>query len=69
MTAVHVEVGTLAAAGQAHPGRVQRVVLADDLDPPVRGVADDLARAGRDDGRAEHRASLRRRSVAERIPA
>ena len=34
--------------------RVQRVMLGQDLDPPVGRVADDFAPTGRDDGRLAH---------------
>jgi hypothetical protein len=49
--AVNVQVGTLAVRPEPRPRRVQRVVIGEDLDSPVRRVADDLARARRDEQR------------------
>ena len=60
MPVVDVEVRAGAARAEARPGRVQGVVVGEDLDPPIRRVADDLAFAGSDDGRLAHPTSLRR---------
>ena len=54
VVAVDVEVGALAARTEARPRRVQRLGLGEDLDPPVRRVADHLAAPGRDDARLAH---------------
>ena len=51
---VDVQVGALAVRAEARPRRVQRLVLGEDLDPPVRRVADDLAAAERHQDRACH---------------
>ena len=45
VAAVDVQVRALAAGAEPRPRRVQRVVVGEDLDPPVRRVADDLAAA------------------------
>ena len=44
---------------EPRPRRVEGLVVAEDLHPPLRRVADDLAPAGRDDGRLAHVSSLR----------
>jgi hypothetical protein len=46
---VHVQVRPLPARAEARPGRVQRIVVGQDLHPPLRRVADDLAPAGWDE--------------------
>ncbi len=51
-----VQVSALAARADARPRRVERLVLGDDLDPPVGGVVDDLAAAGRDQHGLGHEA-------------
>jgi hypothetical protein len=51
---VDVQVRAVAAGPEARPRRVQRLVLGEDLDPPVRRVAHDLAAARRDDDRLAH---------------
>jgi hypothetical protein len=42
---VDVQVGALAVRAEARPRRVQALVVEEDLDVPVRRVADDLAAA------------------------
>ena len=67
VAAVDVPVGAVAARREARPGRVHRVLVGEDLDAPLGRVADDLAGAGRDDGRLAHpRESMRRVSPAYR---
>jgi hypothetical protein len=51
---VHVRLGAVAARAEARPGRVQRVVLGQDLDAPVGRVADDLAAARRHQREGAH---------------
>ena len=57
--AMDVQVRAVAARPEPRPGRVQRLVVGEDLDAPIGRVADDLAAAGRDDGRLAHARSLR----------
>jgi hypothetical protein len=54
VAAMDVQVRSLAARAEARPRRVQPLALGQDLHPPVVRVADDLASAGRDDGRLAH---------------
>jgi hypothetical protein len=48
---------------------VDRVVLAEDLDAPVRRIADDLAVTGRDHARRAHARTLRPRPAAAQFIA
>ena len=47
MTAMHVGVRSLTMRPEPRPGGMERVLVGEDLDPPVVRVADDLAPAGR----------------------
>ena len=68
MAAMDVVAGAVAAGPEARPRRVQRVGLAQDLDPPVRGVAEDLAPSWRDRRRRGHRRRfMRRRGYPETV--
>jgi len=58
VAAVDVQVGALAARREPRPGGVHRVVLGEDLDPPVGGVGDQLARAARHHVRLAHAPSV-----------
>jgi hypothetical protein len=58
VAAVDVQVRALAVRAEPRPCRVQRVVVGEDLDPPLRRVADDLAPAGRDERRLADAGSL-----------
>ena len=51
-----VEVCAFAIRAEARPRRVQRLVVGEDLDPPLRRVADDLAAARRDEDSFTHEA-------------
>ena len=51
---VDVEVGAVATGGETRPRRVQGLVVGEDLDPPVGGVADDLAARGRNQDSVAH---------------
>ena len=57
--AVDVQIRACTTGGEPRPRRVEGLVVAEDLHPPLRRVADDLAPAGRDDGRLAHGSSLR----------
>ena len=63
--AVDVQVRALTTGSEARPRRVERLVVGEDLHPPLRRVADDLAPAGRDDGRLVHGSSLSNRRLCD----
>ena len=47
VTAMDMGIGAVSAGGEPRPGGVQLVPVGEDLDSPLRGVADDLTAAGR----------------------
>jgi hypothetical protein len=54
--AMDVQVGALAAWAETRPRPVQRLVVGEDLDPPVRRVGDDLAASAGNQDRLAHEA-------------
>ena len=68
VTAVDVQLGTLAVWPEARPGRVQRLVVGQDLHPPVGRVADDLPAAARSQGGLAHEPQYALRDPAHSAP-